>query len=562
MKHIFVRQNIITILLLVLLLVPGSTSAQKWLKKARMAQVTVYAFDAKGGMKQSQGIFINTEGRVATSYDVMRGAVRASITDNAGREYPVVTVQGANSTYNIAVLNTTARKTSIIQQSPEKTATGLKVYILPGTKADKSATATPAGVSVIEYFNNVYEYCTLDIAYNDRQDFCPVVNENGFMIGLQQPASKSDSKAYVIDTRYAESLTIRALDSSNPDLRSIGIRKELPQDENEALSFLYLSNTQDTASYLASLKDFTARYPGNTSGYTLLADIYVQLGSYAQADSVYKQAILTKGLQMDEVYHSMAKNIYQLNLRKDYTTYADWDMNRAFTEAQRAYEINPLPIYTALEGFCLYSLKRFREAEAKYLSLAGTNMRSAEYFLYAAQCRQMKGDSIEAVIALQDSALSMYTRPYPKAAAPALIMRAESLAQAGRIRAAIADYNDYEHLMGSDRMTANFYYSRQQLEMRCRMYPAALNDIERAIRLSPRDPLLHAEEAATNFRVGQFQEAEAAARKATELDPGFADAWRILGIILRQVNRKAEGDKALSKAAELGDETAKRLLSE
>ena len=109
-------------------------------------------------------------------------------------------------------------------------------------------------------------------------------------------------------------------------------------------------------------------------------------------------------------------------------------------------------------------------------------------------------------------------------------------------------------------VSATFYYEREQQEVKCRMYPAALNDIERAIRLLPNEPLFWAESAALNYRVGQTDEAIKAAQQAIKIDPQFPDPYRILGVCHAD---KGERDKArtyLQKAVELGDTMAQGVL--
>ena len=179
--------------------------------------------------------------------------------------------------------------------------------------------------------------------------------------------------------------------------------------------------------------------------------------------------------------------------------------------------------------------------------------------MYAAQCRQKSQADTAQVIALMDSALNCYSKPYPVAAANIILLRAKTLASNGNLREAIAGYNDFEHLSGSN-LTANFYYEREQMEVKCRMYAPALNDIEKAIKLSPREPLLHAEAAALNYRVGHNDQAITYARQAIALDEQFADAHRILGVCLLENGAKAEARKHLLRAKELGDALADGLL--
>ena len=139
-------------------------------------------------------------------------------------------------------------------------------------------------------------------------------------------------------------------------------------------------------------------------------------------------------------------------------------------------------------------------------------------------------------------------------------MRANTLQSVGRYRDAVRDLNDYEHLKANT-LSANFYYRRMQAEMRCRMFQQAIDDIERAVKMEPQEPLYHAEQAVVHFRCGQLDEAEAAARAAIALNPEFTDAHRILGVCLRAQGKENEAKAALQRAVDLGDTMAKDLLT-
>ena len=63
-----------------------------------------------------------------------------------------------------------------------------------------------------------------------------------------------------------------------------------------------------------------------------------------------------------------------------------------------------------------------------------------------------------------------------------------------------------------------------------------------------------------NYRVGQLNEAIAAAKEAIRLEETFADAHRILGICLRDQGKTTEAKKSLQKAIEYGDTVAQSIL--
>lgn len=536
-----------------------TAQVQKWQKQAHQSQVTVFAWNAAGEMQQAQGVWIDAAGHAATQYDIMKGAVRASITDAKGKEYKVVGIYGASSLYNTAVLATDAKKTTAPTIYTVQPVAGEHIWLMPTSKADAKVPATQDSITRIDQFNEVYNYITLSKPLEERQIGVPVMNAAGEMIGITQAAGRKDTKAYVIDIRYARQLRVGVMDARRADYRDIPITKTLPDDANEALTYIYLYGTQDTLQYLSMTDAFIAQHPTVPTGYTLKAEMLCEQGRYDAAEATYQNALKVKGIAQNQILFSMSRMMYQASSRNP-SPYPAWTLQTALETVNRAIADYDQPIYHILKAHCLFAQKNYLEAENEFLYACTTNMRSAENFTYAAQCRQMRGDSVQNIIALQDSALACYTKPYPKEAAPILLLRAVNLTQAGRKREAIADYNTYEHLTGSSSLTYLFYYEREQLEAQCRMYPAALNDIERAIKLNPGEAILYAELASLNYRVNQLDDAERAARDAIKVNDKLPDAWRILGVIMRDKGKPEESRKALEKAAELGDDIAAKLL--
>lgn len=551
-------------LALAALLLPYSIIAQqpKGLKKLRAAQVAVMAYTADSTLQQGQGTIISEDGTLVVQYDIMKNATRATVVDASGEEHPITEILGANSAYNMVKMRmeTGKKKYSFLKPTTQQPAEGTEVYIMPSEKADKKVPCTIDTVSQINEFEGGFKYLTLKHEAGKRQANSPVLNKEGQLIGFIQLANKEGQPSYVIDANYADSMKIRAMDAGNSDLNSIRIRKGLPEKEEDAISFIYLSGKRDTALYMAYLNQFIAQHPTNTTGYTMKAEQQVQLGLYPEAATTYNEALKQEGTKADELHYSLSKAIYDLNMRTDYKQYEDWNIERSLKEADQATSINPLPTYTMQQANCLYALKRYNEAGEKFLELTKTNMRTPQLFMYAAQCKQKAQSDTAQVIALMDSALNCFSKPYPVAAANIILLRAKALSEIGKYRDAIVGYNEFEHLSGSN-LTANFYYEREQMEIKCRMYGPALNDIEKAIKLSPREAVLYAEAAALNYRVAQNDQAISYAQKAIELDNNFADAHRILGVCLLEKGQKTEARKHLLKAKELGDSLAEGILN-
>lgn len=533
----------------------------KWLKKVRGAQVAIMVYYKNGEMKETQGVLSDSHGTVLTEYDALKYAVKAVVVDVNGKEYPVKEVSGANAMYNVAKLQVELTKGKItylspaVNQMPEHSI----VYILPNVKAGKNAQCTQDTITKSETFKQSYNYYTIGNPANERLKNSAVLNEKREMIGLLQLAAKEGNNAYVIDGKFIVDLKIKPMDAGNNDLKAIYIMKSLPDTEEDALTYIYLLDKKDSSTYMASIDDFVHRYPANTSARVLKAERLTELNKYAEADKLYEDALNADGINKDEVVFSKAKAIYSLNLSKSYIKYSDWDMEKALEKTREAYNIKPLPIYTLQEANCLFALKRYNEAHEKFLSLTKTNLRSAEMFLNAAQCMIIQNIEGEDVLELLDSALACYSKPYPVAAANTILIRADALAKAGKNKDAVLGLNEYEHLSNGN-LNANFYYGREQLEIKCRMYPQALSDIEKAITLAPQEALYCAEAAALNYRIGQIDDAIEYGKKAIAIDEKFPDPYRIIGVCYNQKGNKKEAKKYLQKAVDLGDTLASGII--
>lgn len=532
----------------------------KFFKKARKVQLTLISYDSKGDITQGQAFSINENGDALAEYDLLKKAEKAVVVDMEGNQYNVTHIMGASSLYNVVKLETTHKKadTMPIATGAQK---GETVYIMPICNNDKKAECVIETIAESQEFGEEkYGYYKLSNPIDSRMAGCPVFNANGELLGsIQMPVGDATKEAaYVISAQYGNSLRIGTLDFSNNDLRSIGIPKSLPDEESQASTYLFLYNKQDQKGYEQTIRDYMEKFPNSSIGYIQLAELQVSKKEHKAAEETYAKALQMNTGKDDEIHHSYAKLLYQAGLL-DTPPAEGWDMAHALQEATTAYTCNPLPLYTALEGMCLYAMKEYDKSCEKFLAMGQTNMRSAEYFLYASQCKQMLKAPTEEILALQDSAVNCFTKPYPTEAASCLYLRAKTLASLQKFREAVTDMNEYEHLL-SGNVNANFLYEREQMEMQCRMFPGALNDIERAVKLQPNEPLLHAESAVVNYRVGQLDEAIASAREAIRLDATFPDAYRILGICLSEKGKKTEAREALLKAKELGDTMADTVL--
>jgi len=228
-------------------------------------------------------------------------------------------------------------------------------------------------------------------------------------------------------------------------------------------------------------------------------------------------------------------------------------LEKALAEAQTAYELSPQNLYLLQQGDCQFALKNYLEAYEIYTRINQTTFASAKTFFYASKAREKYDNDSTIVIALLDSALARFSKPYSTEAGPYLWQRAQLQNKYGHYREAAIDYDTYEKLYGVKKLNDNFYYIKEQNDMSARLYSWALNDIEKALLIKPGDYAYTVEKALIQLHVGNNEEAIFTAEEAIKINPKGADAYKILGIAYGQTNKKQEAIRYLKKAKELGD---------
>ena len=260
----------------------------------------------------------------------------------------------------------------------------------------------------------------------------------------------------------------------------------------------------------------------------------------------------------DDAHYQYAQMVFQKILYKDDKPYEPWTLDFALEEAKAAYNANPQPVYQQLQAQILFAQQKYDEAYNIYMELAKTDMMKAESYYAAAQCKTQMNDK-DAALALLDSAVNTFTKPYIKTAAPYLYARAQALFEAKKYRPAVNDYNDYETLMAAQ-LGANFYFLREQAEFAGHLYQQALNDIRRAAEMEPNELVYRAEKANVELRVGMIDEAIESAKGCISMAPEGSDGYLLLGLAQCVKGQKAEGLKNLTKAKELGNSQAQSLI--
>ncbi len=545
------------LLIICLLLSPSGADAQSWVKKAAKSVFTLKTFDASGALLASgHGVFVSEQGEAVSSFSPFRGASSAVVIDAVGKEYPVEVLLGANDTYDVAKFRVSAKKVQPVTLATQHLGEGAAVWLLPFREMKQ---ATAGIVRKAETFSNDYAYYTVKMQMPQDGTGLPMFDEGGQLLGLmQQPATAADTLCYAVSALFADSLKMSGLSINDAALRSTQIKKALPQDVSQALLTLFVaSSTLDSTAYAQILDDFIAQFPDEQEGFISRAQFAAGNNRYADADRDMGQAIKI-GKKADEAHYSYSRLIYQKLVYRPEPAYEPWTLERALQEAQAAYSVNPLSIYQQQQAYVLYAQKNYAGASAIYDQLYGSDLRSPDLFFEASRCKLMQADTV-AYLALLDSAVAQFSRPYLKEAAPYLQARAEARLDAGKFRDATNDLNDYEQLMATQVNDA-FYYLRFQAERGGRLFQQALNDIAKAIQMNPQQEVYYAEKASLEVRVGLYDDALQTAEECIRIAPEYSDGHLFLGLAHCLKGEKEKGVKSLQRAKELGDEQADALI--
>ena len=535
-----------------------STFAQPgWVKNASRSVFTLKTFAADGSLiASSNGFFTGANGEAVSNFTPFKGAARAIVIDAQGKELQVAGIMGANDMYDVVKFRVNGNKTQSLALSSSVAPVGSMAYLLPyhEVKAVKSGPVRKA-----ETFQGDYPYYTVALSMGENQVSCPLLDESGQVIGMmQQPAVLGDSLSYAVSARFVDSLKITGLNYFDETFKLTQVKKLMPADIKEANLVLYFAGSQsDSAEYVSLIQDFIQQFPNASDGYIYRAQQETAGGDFAAAERDMEQALKFADPK-DDAHFNYARIIYNKEIYQSAQPYAGWSLDKALQQIQSAISIKSLPTYRQLEGDIRFAKQQYDEAYEIYNSLLSTNLRSAELFFATARCKEMQKDTT-AMLALMDSTINMFSRPYLKDVAPYLWARAEARRNAGRYRDAINDMNEYETLMTAT-VNDNFYYIRHQVEIQGRLYQQALNDINRAIQMNPNEVLYYAEKASLEIRVGLYDQAISTAQECIAIDAENSDGYLFLGLAQCLKGQKADGIKNLQKAKELGDSQADALI--
>lgn len=533
--------------------ISGVLAQSAQVQKASKAVFTLTTFNKDGSiLASSHGVFVGKDGEAISTWTPFVGADHAVVVDANGKTYNVDAIVGANELYDVCKFIVDG---STIKADVASTEANGNVFLL--NYSLKKADINTFKIASVEKFMDKYNYYIFSTTAPDNAASCPFVNNNGQVIGLLQHSKNGD--VHATDAKFASDMVANGFTINDAVLRTCGIRTALPDDENQALLTMMMASEQsDSISRQKYIDDFMRKFPSSTEGYTNKASSYVSGGKFEEADKVMQTA-LEKVAKKDEAHSEYAKVIYQKELFSN-KPYANWSLDKALEESKKASAINDLEVYRHQQAQITYSKGEYQNAYNMFIALTKTKLRNGELFYEASQCRaQLKAPQNE-VMALLDSAIAACPQPLTSIAAPYVLARGVSYDAMKNYHNALVDYNEYDSLMSGRPLNSNFYYARYKCELQIHRFQQALNDIARAIIVTPNEPTYYAEMASLQIRVNKNADAVKTATRCTVIAPEYPDGYLLLGLANKELGNKDEAKKALEKAKSLGDTRADEYL--
>ena len=552
-------KRIITILFAACVCCMASAQPDKWVKKASKAVFTLKTFNANDELiGSSNGFFITADGIAVSSYTPFRGASKAVIIDAMGKEYPVKSIIGANDTYDIAKFRVEASKCQTLRTAPATVGENTQLWLLP-YNAKNGYSCTAATVKSVQKVQNDYDYYTLEGNGSENTVGCPYLNAAGDVVGIKQQSSSDDNATqYAVGATFATGLKMTGLSLNDAALKATSIKKELPDELDQAILTLYLASTiGDANSFVGLVDDFIEKFPQAPDGYSYKAQIMAAKDNYPEADKYMKLAI-ENATDKAEAHYNYAKMMYQNLLYFHDSASHAWTYEQALEEAEQAVALDPQLAYVTQKAQLLFACKRYDDSYTTFQDAIAKGAHNAECFYGAARCKEQLNDTT-AYIALLDSAVATFSQPYLKEAAPYIYARGQALAENGQYRLAVNDFNEYENLMISQ-INSEFYYIRSQVEVKGRLFQQALNDLDKAIDKDPSVLLYRSEKASLQIRVKLTDEAIETASECIRIFPDSSDGYLFLGLAQCLKGDKALGVVNLLKAKDRGDAQADVLI--
>lgn len=526
-------------------------------KDAAMSVFTLVTYDTNGEeMATSHGVFVGDNGEAVSGLSPFEGADKAVVTDVKGNRMDVTRMIGVNELYGVAHFRVDGKTTPAAMASSDL-APGAQAWLVPYAEKGK-ATPVEASVKDVEKFMDKYSYYIFSMTPPETSDACPFVNDAGEVMGLMQRSSMGDN-VHATDIRFIAGLEHNGFAFSNATLQKISIPAAMPSEMSQARVMLMMAGqSRDTLKYEAAISDFTSMFPTVTDGYMAKAQLLTGRGLFDEASAVMEEAA-KKVTDKGDAHFCYARLMYN-KLTSDSRPYEPWTLDAAMEEVQAAYTISPQPVYEHLKAQIHFSKGEHQAAYDIFAKLCDDNdFNLSELLFECAQCKQMLGAANEELLLLLDSAINTTDTMRLNEAAPYFLMRGDIYNLMGNYRQAVFDYTRYA-VLTPQMPSAQFYYIKEQAEVKGKLYKQALDDIARAIITAPNEPMYIAEMSSLYLRVNQPENALTMAEKCVEIAPDYSTGHVLHGLSLIKNDRKEEGLEALRKAKELGDPQAQTLI--
>ena len=412
MKRLYMMVSLLMLTLMI--------SAQpSWVKKASKSVFTLKTFTAEGTLLGSAtGFYVDKNGEAVSCFAPFKGAQRAVVIDAAGKEFPVECILGANETYDVAKFRVATKKSQPVMLATAQPDKGATVWLLPYGQTKRILDGV---LRKLETFNETYAYYTIAMQMPENTMGAPLFSDEGEVLGLmQQPAALTDTLNYAVSALFADSLKMMGLSINDPVLRSTGLKKALPEDIGQAQLSLFVGGSSlDSLTYAQLVEDFIQQFPNHPDGYTYRAQLMTEGRRFADAERDMMQALKVTD-KPDEMHYAFSRLMMQKIIYMPDEAYEPWTLDRCYDEAGEAYRMNPLPSYRQQQAVVRYAQQQYDEAYTIYESLFASSLRSPELFYSASICKEQLKDTT-AQLALLDSCVAQFSRPYLKEAAPYLM---------------------------------------------------------------------------------------------------------------------------------------------
>ena len=542
----------------------GASAQPAAVKKAAQGVLSLNTFRADGSLiSTSYGMFVSDSGEAVAQWTPFEGAAKAVAVDAQGRRYEVEELIGADDLYNVCKFRVSGKTpfTPVAQAPKSESQLWVACYSVKGarllnasTKKFETFTRNPTGTA-----EKSFPFYILDFQAPSDVSYCPVIDSRGEAVALLQ-SSSPDGTANAVSILYPSEMTFQKIGGSMLTLSKSSIPSALPSDYSDAQLALMLNQQQRTPeAMMATANLFIKRFPNKPDGYQARARQYIATKDFRKAADDLEHAI-SVAENKAEAHCAYSVAILQKLMYLPADSFPEWTAEKAIAEARAAYSISPSPAYLLQSAKAMFVAGDYSEAYDAYMKLQDTNLAGPETMYGAVQCQQALQAPADTVLALMDSTIALCPHPLTYQSAPYVLQKGIICQDLGLYRKATASYNEYERLMVGTQLSAAFYHNRFICNREARLYQQALDDIQKATELEPRNALYHCAKGALEIRVNLAEQAITSANNALIADPRNADAYAILGVAQCMTGRKHEGILNIEQAKSYGYADADKLL--